>query len=383
MNLKNTTSELSFFCAYVLWLSTDILSTSTYYEMINFHDLFKFVNIVSVSLLMIKIIYDNTYSSKKIIIALGIFAVVLEVVASQSQSDLRVMLLMTFLFIFTAGNIRHEKIIKVTLNINIVMMLFILSSYGLGVLGKDYLLNSDGTQRWYLGYTYTSFSGNYFFHMILMYVYLKKDKIRSIVLGIILLSNYALFVLTDTKAIYGEIIILVIAVYMSRFIKKPLKDIPLYNAVVKYGMPFLAALTILLTINYNASNEIFYMADQFLAGRITLGNVAYHQYGITIFGQAVQWITGKSGRESGTYLFVDCSYLNIALSYGLITLVLICVGFVRLGKKAVENNQIYLSIALVFLALHSATDPQLLDLAYDPFLLMLGVYINPPPRKKL
>ena len=44
-------------------------------------------------------------------------------------------------------------------------------------------------------------------------------------------------------------------------------------------------------------------------------------------------------------------------------------------KKALEEQKYILCIVLIMLAVHSFSDPQLFDLKYDPFLILIGTAI--------
>ena len=74
-----------------------------------------------------------------------------------------------------------------------------------------------------------------------------------------------------------------------------------------------------------------------------------------------------------TYNYVDCAYLNILINYGVIVLLILCIGFMFIGKGVKEKNT---CIVIIFLAIHSITDPQLIELMYNPFLLLLGEFLR-------
>lgn len=72
------------------------------------------------------------------------------------------------------------------------------------------------------------------------------------------------------------------------------------------------------------------------------------------------------------YNYVDSSYLQIVLTYGIVILLLLLIAYALLGREIVREQDWYLGIALVMSALHSIFDPQFLWMQYNIFLLALG-----------
>lgn len=56
-------------------------------------------------------------------------------------------------------------------------------------------------------------------------------------------------------------------------------------------------------------------------------------------------------------------------------MILVVFGFVFLSKRALKEKQYVLCIALIMLAVHSFSDPQLFSLQYDPFLILIGTAV--------
>ena len=83
------------------------------------------------------------------------------------------------------------------------------------------------------------------------------------------------------------------------------------------------------------------------------------------------------------YFYVDSSYVNIALTYGMVALIFIVLCFAILNYKAFKKGNYKLCIIFAFLALHSFTDPQLLELKYNPFLIILLAAFIPSMEKVL
>ena len=151
----------------------------------------------------------------------------------------------------------------------------------------------------------------------------------------------------------------------------------LFGIVSTLFMPLMAFSAILLSIIYTPTNPILFMLNQVLSSRLSLAHTGILRYGLKLFGNPVEWSGGRYGIERfDTYFYVDSSYVNIALTYGMIALVFVVLSFTLLNYKAYKRGNYKLCIVFMFLALHSFTDPQLLELKYNPFLvIMLAAFI--------
>lgn len=373
MNKKISISEILFYIPYSLWLICSILEQTYYREKINIAILVEVVRILLYFVLFLKILYENKFSYKSLI---AFFIMIfLGIITINSYGSI---LIDTFLIIYSSRNLDCRKIISVTFKIEIFMLIFIVISSLIGLIKNDIWYRNNSMLRYGLGYVYSTFIANYYFHIVLIYLYLKKNKKFKIMESIvILLINYLIYLLTDTRAAYYLIILVVITSFGLNFIKKDLRKLRTFSFLTKYCFPISASLSIITIINYNPYNRIYFFINEALTGRLRLGYSAYNEYGIKLLGQKIAWVVGRAGIDrpsDSVYNFVDCSYLNIALVYGIIILILLCIGFIFIGKRAIEENDKYLCLVLVFLAIHSITDPQLIELRYNPFLIMFGLF---------
>ena len=134
-----------------------------------------------------------------------------------------------------------------------------------------------------------------------------------------------------------------------------------------------AGFSIWCHVAYNLSNPIWAKINTLLSGRLRLGNSAIKQYGFTFWGQKIEWISQSIisvSSEIKGYNYVDCSYLQIALQYGIITLSLILFLCSFLMIKAFRRKQYYLCWILAAILIHSMVEPRLLHSWYNPFLLL-------------
>lgn len=111
--------------------------------------------------------------------------------------------------------------------------------------------------------------------------------------------------------------------------------------------------------------------NEMLSGRLYYMNRGFIEYGINLFGSPVSFIL--TGGDN--YFYIDCSYINIAMRFGVIILIFTIIGIEVLLKRALNDRNMTLLLVIICICLHSITDPQLLSLAYNPFLMLIGIYM--------
>ena len=115
--------------------------------------------------------------------------------------------------------------------------------------------------------------------------------------------------------------------------------------------------------------------NRILTSRLQLGWNAINIYNINLFGQKIEWVNETQYLSEIQYLYVDSSFLNILLNYGIVLLFLILLSFYLLGKLNFTKNLSYL-IAISMIGIHSMFDPQFLLIMYNPLIIMPGILLR-------
>ena len=276
------------------------------------------------------------------------------------------------LFILSGMHLKSERIFYCYFFIIAVAVLLTLFLCFAGILpdvvAYDFLTDR---KRHYLGFNYTSYLSNYFFHILLVYFYLfKKITIRSTV--VILMINFCVMRLTDTRAVYYLVILLVVLAWMEKKLNWIFQSRIAHLSFVLV-MPVLATSMIYLAYNYTAASAVYSKLDAMLSTRLQMGHKAITDYGFPLFGTHIVWSVGQYGVDRTTaYFYVDSSYLNGVYTYGLALVVAVIVGFSVMNHSFWKRRQYLNCLILTMLAAHGFTDPQLMILLYNPFLLLIG-----------
>lgn len=280
-------------------------------------------------------------------------------------------LFILWLFILAAKEIEFEKIIKYSFYINVYLMIFIVASSLFGIVDNRIYVRSNGDYRYSLGYQYTTTIANFYMHMIIMYVYWKKKKISIISIVILMIINLAVYRLTDTRNAFGIGCLILVGAIILKYSKYFFKPHRWVNYLYICAMPFFALLSVYATVSYNVNSPMMDHLNSLLNGRLQLGKEGLEQYGINLFGNKIDWVGGIVSFEvhKKNYNYVDSSFVQVLLEFGVIALVFASIYFVSLNRKAIKNKDVWFGLAVFFIALHSILDPQLLWLEYNPFLL--------------
>ncbi|WP_077612291.1 hypothetical protein [Clostridium sp. Marseille-P2415] len=276
-----------------------------------------------------------------------------------------------WVFILAAKEIEFDQIIKYSFYVNVYLMLFVVASSLFGVVENRIYLRFNGDYRYSLGYQYTTNIANLYMHMIIMYVYWKKKKISIVSMIVLMLINVVIYRLTDTRNAFGIGCIVLIGAFVlkiSSYFSKPHRWI---NYIYIWSIPFFAFITVCMTSLYNQNISWMNSMNIFFNDRLNQGKLGIEQYGIDLFGNKIEWVGGGIIYEINqkAYNYVDSSYVQFLLEFGLIAFLLACIYFMKLNDRAIKKKDVWFGMSVFLIASHSILDPQLMWLEFNPFLL--------------
>ena len=203
-------SELLFYLAYVIWTVNFVINQTYYSDILPVSEIYNILRVVIYLLLYTKFIIDNPYN-KKILS----FIIIMGLVFITTINSKLVSIMEIFLFIYSARNIDIKRIIKISLILHISLMIIIVVSSFIGIIENNVWYREDNSIRYGIGYRYTTFLANYFFHIVLMYVFLKELKNVTLVECIsIIIINKVIYYYTDTKAVFYLVNLAIIMLYI-------------------------------------------------------------------------------------------------------------------------------------------------------------------------
>lgn len=372
--LKEENRKRIFAVAFILYLTELILCTSVYGKMEQLHQIFVLARLTSYILVCSKLLLDflaRTFSLKEIGIV-GIISLFLLWIAYNSGNKA---ILIYWAFIVAAHDMEFEKIIKWSCLVHAGCLVFVIaSSYG-GII-ENRLYDASGRARESLGFQFATESSNYFFYTLLMWIYWRKNKITWKELAGLSLLCLFLFYKTDTKSAFGlSCLALIIAVILKkvRWFREYHSG---YMIAAVCCVPLLAYSIFRLSAEYSVRIQWMEKLNKLVTGRLRLGKSGIKTYGISLWGQRIEWIGGTAGYEGiqKAYNYVDSSFMQILLSMGIVFLLFLITVFVLLGLRTAMKKDTYLLAVLILIAIHSTFDPQIILMEFNSFIMLYSYF---------
>lgn len=371
MNIKINKIDSLFYIAYGIILTFSILNTSFYAKYFQ-GTVYKIIFILC-SVLLVCNELKKKFNVKEII---GSFILILclSLMIFVSTGTNQYLVASSLLYIFCARNIDFIKIAKFTVVLETLILFLVITSAYTGVI-ENYIYESKGRIREYLGFRYALYPSTYMFNITGLYIYIRKSNIRWRECMVLILLNYWFFVKTDSRMTFGLTILLVLVSLTMKYRKDILKK-GLITGAMTYSFLICALISIYLTIAYNSNISWMYKLNYVLGGRLRLGHLSLMENGVSLFGQKIYW-TGSGldvygNISTGTYNFVDSFYIQVVQRYGILFfLILIIVLTATLSIVAVKKEW-YMLVIFSTIAVHCIIDDLSMYFYYNTFWLVIG-----------
>lgn len=291
------------------------------------------------------------------------------VVMKESNTRLSIIMLLYLMIVYR--DVEPKQFCKKYVEAAVIAMsiVFVLCLIGIFPNEYRYRIASTGAvqNRYYLGFKTTTAPPNFAFHVSLAYLFYKQEKFKLKDAVLIIIPSTILYILTDTRAAYFEgifamLIFGLLKVFKKDWFKKVIGTISIW------AMPVFAGIELFITNDYTTSNPVYVLLDATLSHRLNWVARAIKVYPIGLFGNNIIW---ESKAYTAASQLVDMFYLRCAIQYGLVFLFVIIIGFMGISTYFKKNENYFGCVIILTLAIHSITDPQLLEYACVPLLIML------------
>lgn len=261
-----------------------------------------------------------------------------------------------------------------------ILFLNILGSY-LG-FSVNFLFSEGTRPRYGLGFSWTTSAAILFFFFLLEYIYLRKEKMHWWEYAILEAINLYLFLMTDSRMAFVLSSAFLLFFFFEHLRKKPFGSMLKVRWLLVLLPALLAMIALVICFVYKPATPGWSELDDFLSNRLYYGNKAIQNYGVTMFGTDIKWIGYDiNNLTSEGYNYVDCSYLQILLQFG-VAPVIYCVFLYCAGVwRAVKAKDGWLVCVFVIIALFSITEPRYMNLAFNIFPVLIFAYLNARPAK--
>ncbi len=357
--------ECLFLCAYIIYLSAALCDMTMFGTNAEIKLILRFVRYISYTLVCLKIFINEFYCKDllKIIIAAG-----LVIVGFVFNKD-KAYIFYTLLLIGAIG-VQSKNLLNVTLICQTITLVVAFISCFLGIV-PDHIYDETTRMRHSLGFSWTTTPAALYFFAMLIYVYLRKGKIKWFEFLIMELVDLWLYKMTDSRMNFFLSSFMLVFIMLYHLVNK---------MIFKYNIfcilpSLLCVFSVIIHWYYNPGNPIMNKLNDLLSGRLRLGKAAIEKYGIRLFGSKIEWVGFNAYGPQGEYNMVDNSYLQILLEHGFVLLILIILLYTALLYFAFKRGDIYMCLIVSFILAISVLETRLVSFAFNPMPFVAMTYI--------
>ncbi|ABJ67661.1 polysaccharide polymerase [Pediococcus pentosaceus] len=222
-----------------------------------------------------------------------------------------------------------------------------------------------------LGFGWSTWPVHGFLYIVSFYTILRNKKITLFEVVGLELINILLYFYTNTRSPF-----ILITVYLVFLVLIKLISINIVKNVFFKFFYLLSAPIVTFSMYWLSANyPKYYNLDDLLSGRISLGYSAISQFGIHLFGKKILF---NSSRDviGFNYLFVDSSFLQYLLRFGMISLIVFLVITVLFQKRLLKTGNTILIMSFLLVLLNGVLDPEYIEPFYNTFLIMFATLFN-------
>lgn len=183
----------------------------------------------------------------------------------------------------------------------------------------DKLFDRFGRTAHAFGFRHYAFPARQLLFAWCAYLYSKTKKVSWAEMAVYLAAIYLIYYFT-TQRLTFVVFILVWLMYIV-FVKYELINID--NLIIKLCsivvFPLCGIVSVVLTYFYDSSVGWMAKLDKLLNTRLAVGTIAFDRYDISLLGQ---YILDTSPESPEGYFYMDCGYLDVLMSHGIILFVI-------------------------------------------------------------
>ena len=284
-----------------------------------------------------------------------------------------------FLLVFGAKGINFSDILKTYVLVGGVFWLVTVIGSQLGWVKnvadetgdiRDVLLSST-VYRFCLGYRWCTNMANHIFFVLLAFFSLVKGKLSYVHMLIMVAVIIVIVVLSDCRLSAFCISLTILFGFICR--NQNMCKLALNKTSRTFfliSIPAFLVLVYCVTKSYDASNLNMWTINLFLSNRLGMGQEMLERYGVPWTGQYFKMYS--SVRDDGElYNYVDSSYLQLLMIFGILFTILFVLGYVVLCRQAIHRKDVALLFAIFLGGLSGLFAQHFIEFYMNPLLIAL------------
>lgn len=366
---KERLSVILFYTGYTVWLVWKLASISMF-SFAEGSSVNSILHLLSLAILLSSSVVMRIFDNKTILAGLlCLFGLVVKV---SSGNILFVDLALLF---YASRCTSFRSIARFSLGLLGLGSMTIVSATIAGVI-PDYLFSRGEAIRHGLGFLYSTNLSHLYLNIVLLYLFDKREGISCAECLLLLSVDILLFILTDSRNSCGLVAIaLVFALAFKWGRASEFERVFAWFARCSFGV--FTVVLIVAALMFDPADEGWKALNRFTSNRIAQDHASLIKYGVKPFGQEIEFSnrtiamgetdkTEQQANPQGDPNIVESSFLNILITKGYVTLLLVLFAFWIAMRH--ESDR-WMSLIMLMIAAHSAFDFQLTNLLYTTFLM--------------
>ncbi|MEM1456266.1 polysaccharide polymerase [Pediococcus pentosaceus] len=373
-NLKNyfkrnsNVKTMLFTMGYIIWLFSYLIVRLQQFET-SYSPIIKIAKYMGLAIAFLVICIDlkNYFSIKNFII--GILLLVFIFVNNGFLGGVSVWWQLC-IFIFAAKRINFKFFLK-------AVLIFLCLYYGGTILLSQFgIIANNATYRATnvrdsLGFGWSTWPVHGFLYIVSIYSILRNKNIRIIEIILLEFINMYLYMYTNTRSPMILITLYLCFIVMYKYMRIDIMKIKFFRIAYLWIAPILTLIIYWISKNYST----YAHWDSFLSGRLLLGFSSLQQFGVHLFGQPILFNTNRD--VIGTkYLFVDSSFLQYMIRFGIVSLVILLVITILFQKRLLKTGNTILMVSFTLVLVNGFLDPEYIEPYYNVFLILFAALFN-------
>ena len=298
--------------------------------------------------------------------------------------------LMLILLLVGAKDISFHKLLKLYFSIIIFFSIITIVAAQFGII-TNLVWNVEGRNtRISFGFIYpTDFAAHLFF-ITLCYWYMRGERLCYIEAGITAILGGLAYLFCEARCSTLMLLLLSLVMFYFRFryIKSKKRNMKSQIGSVFSLLLVFTPLMCSVFIHFFSiffTTNIKYMQDfnKLISGRLSLAKRAIDIFGFQLWGADIPMI-GNGSKETyvAKYFYIDSTYLQLSLLYGVVFLTLILIIFVLVGEEARKRKDWILLWIIALASVHGVIEQHLIELEYFPFLFAAFADMSRSKKKR-
>jgi len=372
MRLKISVNRISLYLGiFSIYSFFSIINAS----LLNIDTFYSFIKILT--LLFLAISFANMIFNNKISLLnfSWIALTILFFLVAAYKTD-RLYLIIYSLFIVCYSNIPFQKIVKTSFY-STALALIVVITLSLSGLLEDYIYLHGDVLAHSFGFGYYTAISFYVFYLMIMYFFLRKDKISWADIFLVATINYLVYYYTTTRLIYflGLLLLLLVILVCKLQIINFRSNVFAFFA--RFSFPILSLLALYTMYAYDSSSQMWKKLDIIFNNRLNYSNIASKLYSLNLFGNKIEMVGnfeltyGNASRTSTTF-YLDSGFNYSWLGYGILFTILVLGLYSLIFVTSYNKNDKYIYIWCILVALFTLINNTWINITYNPILFYVG-----------